>query len=117
MTLSNDELLKIEERVKAATPGEWKFNDQFGWLESDTQTILSASHDGNFISNVDIKKNNAEFIAHAREDVPKLISALRQSQKRVERLEWTLKKFQADGYEHYTVQRMSRYALSEKGSE
>ena len=70
---------EIEARADAATEGPWRYvsipehggfvedraaHDIFTWLEDDAGTIGATGGD-------------AEFIAHARQDVPALVAALR----------------------------------------
>lgn len=74
--MTDEDIKAIRERLVKATSGPWEF-DQHGWLQSSSQTVISASHDGNFISNIDIDKSDAEFIAHARQDIPKLLETLK----------------------------------------
>lgn len=72
-----DELKRIAD---AATLGDWYF-DQRGvnWLMSPVKTVLSASHDGNYASNVAIQKADAEFITTSRTALPQLVEALREA--------------------------------------
>jgi hypothetical protein len=73
MTALNKYLAEVATRSKAATPGDWYWDTKgANWLMSPERTILSASHDGNYVSDVSIKPANAEFIAHARTDIDRL---------------------------------------------
>ena len=68
---------EMKARAEKATPGDWYWDPRgANWLMSAIKTVLSASHDGNYASNVSIKKEDAEFIAHARTDFPRVLKAL-----------------------------------------
>lgn len=76
---------KIQARVAAATPGPWKalgtgvVGGDHWYVCDDGQSLASiASNDGD---NEDQRRPDAEFIAHARMDVPRLVHALRQFEK------------------------------------
>ncbi len=63
--MSEDELKAIEAREKAATKGPWTSNGTSVHGEPPMTAILTA-HFG-----------NAEFIAHARKDIPALLAEVR----------------------------------------
>lgn len=63
----NQRIGEIRARCEAATPGPWKqYND---WEVITPSKIQSVAHTFNPNAN-----NDAEFIAHVREDVPYLLS-------------------------------------------
>ena len=62
-------LNEIEARANAATEGPWAASS--GYVESGTATIVECSDPLPF------DQVNAEFIAHARTDVPEMAAALR----------------------------------------
>lgn len=75
----------IQARADAATEGPWEAIDAFDengedWLYSEIRHTYRA--DGivwpnQILGTTDLEEADAEFIAHAREDVPKLVEALR----------------------------------------
>ena len=90
------DLNAIEARVNAATPGGWVVHsddfdlevrqdptvDKEGWGHITIATCIQDAQD-----------NDAEFIAHARQDVPDLIAYARELEARVAELEsenWVL---------------------------
>ena len=75
--LDEKRLAEIRARVEAATPGPWevddKYSDKFVVCELDEYVAVSASADA------DIGLDggpDAEFIAHARRDIPDLLDDL-----------------------------------------
>lgn len=79
--LSEEELLAIESRANAATPGPWCYREQFIETGDDSGQLLGVTmqrmEDGlDQLPGVD----NAAFIAHARTDVPQLIAEIRRLQ-------------------------------------
>src|SRR5688500_14177874 len=63
MTLESIE--EIEKRAEAATPGPW-------WVSPNPEQWVESEHDY-----PPSRLQDAEFIAHAREDIPALIESLR----------------------------------------
>ena len=99
--MTNTELDAIEKRCNAATPGPWRAQSEelnhhgVGWCvfcraEDQHQTPAEAdAHDrvllemnGNFGNRLE----DVAFIAHAREDMPQLIAALRSERDARKRL-------------------------------
>ena len=81
--LSQVELEAIRKRAEATTYGSW-----YSTLDDPYERtyVLGAFNRGVTVI-ADIKGDeNAEFIAHAREDVPKMVEALLQEMAEVERL-------------------------------
>jgi hypothetical protein len=72
----------IKARAEAATEGPWTYtgkDHQTTWIETPLEDVLI--HDergtGHMRENFSwIKEADAEFITHAREDIPKLLHAL-----------------------------------------
>ncbi len=62
--ISNEELTQIKERTEKATLGPWN-------SRKDGTVFLEHTQD---IANVCTVNGDAEFIAHAREDVPRLVA-------------------------------------------
>lgn len=77
------ELPEIRERADKATLGPWCT------IPDDTiSEYVGNEEHGDFIKCMYLNRDgNAEFIAHAREDVPKLCSSLQAAAKQIERLE------------------------------
>jgi hypothetical protein len=70
--LTDEQLAEISKRAEAATPGDWCIYDDIDatgerafYLETETEIIGDTR-----------KSSDAEFIAHAREDVPKLLAEI-----------------------------------------
>lgn len=88
--MTDDELAAIEVRAAAATPGPWVVSPELRGYEMGIDspakwgTIVhpGAEGDGGIDSNAD-----ANFIAHARADVPALIAAVRELKSDVEYLQ------------------------------
>ena len=68
--LSAERLDKIEGRVKAATSGPWR-------MQGGTNIFKIIIGDGEFCDFIHHDANNAVFIAHARADIPALLSHTR----------------------------------------
>lgn len=84
--LTKEELEAIRKRVDAATPGPWFWLDD-GRLYSDgANKVIGEVIEGKDETWFDIFDTNAEFIAHAREDVPKLLSLVECQKAELERL-------------------------------
>lgn len=69
--MTPDDLARIEARAAATTPGPWAVLD--GHVIADWEDIGVVEP----VTEPFIDPRDAEFIAHAREDVPALIAALR----------------------------------------
>lgn len=93
-----DETLKaIEERANKATPGPWTAepSDPNGWSDEEPHCDGIHTESGgwrNAIVTTDggvygPRMPDADFIAHAREDVPKLLGEVRRLRADVQRLE------------------------------
>lgn len=80
------ELDQIEGRAMAATSGPWQVLTEQGvdaaWVNAanslDDLPIMLLDY-----RSENENRANAEFVAHARQDVPRLIAALRQTQERI----------------------------------
>lgn len=77
------ELDEIQARADAATAGPWDLVQRDG-LSDEVDSIASASTDEDVVLGQDeqggpswLREEDAEFIIHAREDIPKLLAALR----------------------------------------
>lgn len=84
MTITNAQLDELQARANAATPGPWAaYSDDVrlpfpkrGGLGRMRSTNLSVPED----------EANADFVAHARTDIPDLIAAVRERDAEIERL-------------------------------
>ncbi len=86
--MTNEELREIEERAKAAGGKPWSWID---YGQDETKTLHeTALNDGNgygvlfHSAGWDMREADAKFIAHAREDVPKLIEEIKVLKVQVE---------------------------------
>jgi len=98
--LPEEELSAIERRVAAATPGPW-----IGWTESrhgiggtsfvqlradseeDDEIYLTRSTGGSEVRGADAQTDaDIEFIAGARQDVPRLVNEIRRLRAALERV-------------------------------
>jgi len=89
--MTDGKLNEIRARCEAATPGPWR---NIGEPLSGYPRIFSDAEHGGFrqpficgIRAADEQANNdAEFMAHAREDIPALLDALEAAEARAERI-------------------------------
>lgn len=85
--MTPEELYAIEVRANAATPGPWtsithptlhhSHNDVF--VENDDSDLICEMVDGKVFDRL----ATAEFIAHAREDIPALIAEIRRLRRQL----------------------------------
>ena len=87
--LGEETLKAMEARCEAAAAGPWEVNtnrhretsgEQWGWIEGP-------SNNWNWSDRWPKERANAEFVAHAREDLPRLLTAYRELKSENERLE------------------------------
>lgn len=76
-----DRLIEIKKRLQATTPGVWdrvEESDSGDWIVStdDGRFIAQTSYDGLSQTVRDTCKADADFIAHAREDIAYLLERL-----------------------------------------
>jgi chromosome segregation ATPase len=78
--ITNGELAEIKKRAEKATEGEW-INVDGGYV-----ITLDGTHPEGYGESVaDVYgENDAEFIAHARQDIPKLLEEIEYLRKEVE---------------------------------
>ena len=90
MTLSKEQIEAIKARAEKATPGPWTAWDHAGWyqpyvsvVDTDKKDIIAPGVPGDETAigrtwgtrgKYEIETDNAEFIAHARDDIPYLLS-------------------------------------------
>src|SRR5690625_5164317 len=93
--LTDEELEEIRDRVDNATKGPWittmggvssRHAESYNYSGKNTREICALS-DGEYIVNMN-EENDAAFIAHARQDIPKLLAEI----DRLNRLYCELKK-------------------------
>lgn len=85
-------LNKIKARCEAATPGPWTACGEdrggckcgFVWEPAGDWTVASCGSDDDFEIPDEVVKANAQFIAHARTDIPALIERIEQLEAEVE---------------------------------
>ncbi|WP_032384685.1 hypothetical protein [Rhodococcoides fascians] len=74
--MSGGEFAAIEDRANAATEGPWAINRALG--ESQFSVGSANEFDVLDVDSDQSARPSAEFIAHAREDIPALLAALRE---------------------------------------
>ena len=83
--MTNAELDEIEARANAATKGPWFVGQAVPGLESvsrpDRRNIYCGDCSDVTSAAANIRIEDAEFIAHARSDVPKLLAEVRRLQE------------------------------------
>lgn len=78
MPISEQELQEIEARERAATEGPWVYmGDSGGICWGEIRSCANFNHITDTPAG-DERDNDMEFIAHAREDIPKLIAVVRE---------------------------------------
>ena len=100
-TLTPEELEAIRRRAAAATPGPWKWWTSNSWnrLKRDDRGVTQNVAEP-FVSRSDnhpglsINEEDMAFIAHAREDIPALLSAIDAAIERAEKAEGGAQLFQ-----------------------
>jgi ABC-type nitrate/sulfonate/bicarbonate transport system substrate-binding protein len=101
--LTPDDLADIEARAEAATEGPWVLGAEWATVASGSDSVIHGYYDGECPScgekivttaDVALHADDAEFIAKARTDVPRLVRALREA--------WEVADRNADGYATWT---------------
>jgi len=93
--MTEKELQRIKERCEKATSGPW----ESPWVGNHPDAFI-AKYDGTAIVGVEwydfphlsVLKEDAEFIANAREDIPKLIAEVEKLKKKVKQLRKKIRK-------------------------
>lgn len=75
--MKDEELKAIEERAKAATEGSWSAEERFEWRGEMVWSIEGPV----WLFEDSVGQGDAEFIAHARSDVPALAAEVRRLRK------------------------------------
>lgn len=82
--MTDTELTVIERRAQAAMPGPWHLAiccDEYGGVDGRSNIEVGAIDVAD-----DVADNDADFIAHAREDTPALIAEIRRLRQGLARL-------------------------------
>lgn len=87
--MTEQEICEVEKRAEKATPGPWAIQPG-GHCGSAGKTYSTTPQ---FTDRGNMRKVDADFIAHARGDIPKLCKEVRKLQRENEGLQETL--FQA----------------------
>ena len=77
--ITEEELTQIENRVKQAQPGPWKAFIEGRDHESGSDFIMTGADDlrGDDIGMTGATVADYDFIAHARQDIPRLLEEIR----------------------------------------
>ena len=83
-----DRIAEIRERLEKATPGVWRTVEKGNSIPSIAVETLAYVGEPSIkiCSGISPKTKNAEFIAHAHEDIPYLLDVIEQQQAEIERL-------------------------------
>lgn len=120
MTLTDEEIEEIKARAEAATPGPWKWWTSNSWnrLKRDdcgvTQNVAepfvsrSDNHPG-----LSINEEDMAFIAHARTDIPALLSALEAEKKRADEAEALAERLKREAAQHAQEARTANATIAE----
>ncbi|WP_338461658.1 hypothetical protein V5G20_18060 [Brevibacillus borstelensis] len=86
MTITQKELVAIRERAERATPGPWALDYDDESRRPCVEAVTVPSWGGGVIVADCAHDVDAEFITHAREDIPKLLAEI----ERLRRLVWVM---------------------------
>jgi hypothetical protein len=75
LPLSEEEIAEVRQRCENATPGPWKSYIESREKMSGSDFIMTGAED---IYLTGATMADQEFIAHARQDIPKLISEIKR---------------------------------------
>jgi hypothetical protein len=82
--MTEDELKAIRERADKATPGPWiDFIDTDGYLSVRDYTNIAICDFGDLEGTEGWDHDDAEFVAHARQDIPALVKEVERLQDRL----------------------------------
>lgn len=93
--MTDEELAEIAARADAAAVGPWHSSkhDDFYGIVRDGQRPRCIAVLSNLATEMSQLALDAEFIAHARDDVPKLVAEVQRLREECERLESLLAKY------------------------
>ena len=93
-----EELQAIRTRTEKATPGPWKYRpekwDDWGWVRAgeyiiarvtDCKDFTNEEFDLHRLNHTDPYINNAQFVAHARTDIPVLLDEIERQRQRLQK--------------------------------
>lgn len=95
ITLAPEELAEIEARANAATPGPWEQTDGNIWIDTREMVCCGRGYygccgDPDILGGQEIfaqsNPTDANFIAHARADIPALLASHKAQAAEIERL-------------------------------
>lgn len=89
--LTTEEIEAISKRTKNATEGPWKYNAQYGYLSPVTPQRQIA-----VICNEITRNTDADFIAEARTDVPKLLAEVQRLRRALAEIDVMAVRYDAD---------------------
>jgi hypothetical protein len=84
--LTDKELAEIRKRAEAATIGDWDYDVVDFGITNGNFMVAMAEIDSEGNPYIHAKNADLEFIAHAREDVPKLLAEVARLQADKQRL-------------------------------
>jgi len=78
--ITEEELMQIEQRANSAQAGPWKAYIEGRDHESGSDFIMTGTDDqrGEDIELIGATNADYDFIAHARQDIPRLITEIRE---------------------------------------
>jgi hypothetical protein len=76
--LSKEQIAEIEQRAKKATPGPWYVDDVYQIIQCENDSDDTVIADYSFISDFDVCRDDVDFIASARTDIPALLEHIRE---------------------------------------
>ncbi|MCR8982286.1 ead/Ea22-like family protein [Brevibacillus laterosporus] len=91
--MTREEIGAIRERAEKATPGPWRREFSYGITIASDKYIVLDDEVGV------IRYPDAEFIAHAREDIPKLLTEIERLQTNWQRLEEYVDDWRGEAFE------------------
>lgn len=104
MTLTEEQIAEIRARVEAATPGPWRQEGPRVYFGYEGGISLHAAPN---------PINNSHFIAHARTDIPLLISALEAANKRADEAEALVETLKREAQLHAQEARTANATIAE----
>lgn len=84
--ITSDELTQMKERAKRLVTEKWYFDGETICESDRGNPVVTANNHGDIMMSQVV----GEFIAHSREDVPRLVAEVERLQSRVDTLEGTI---------------------------
>ena len=89
--LTKERLAEIEARCEAATPGPWEWDDEAECMRHGSKPVMMAMwyYDkcGEVVVSLDVYDADAEFTAHARQDIPALLDEVKRLREQLKNLD------------------------------